>query len=408
LILSFRSAGNKVRIGLLLRLLHQARGSYSSAPANFGWVRGGPRFGWRQSLFLLAVMSLLTLCIAIGELPQIHAHPVWRTVTFFLLLPTCLAVTFTWPRTGSPGVQAAGILLLALLVRLALAPHPVDSDANRYLWEGRLIREGYHPYSHVASAPEWVDLRDAYWAGMNQKDLRTIYPPAAEWAFAAVGALWYHPAALKAVFIVFDLGSIALLLATLSARSQPLRLADLYAFNPVPLIGFAAEGHFDAMLIFFVLLALTLHGRRYTAWSWIALGLAVQTKLVAVLLTPLFLRRGGWRTAWVGMAIAALPFLPYSADIAAWLSGVRHFGADLGFNGSVHALASTAFGSSSTAAGLCAALLIVWIALVTCLHADLWRSAFFVFAGLILLSPIVHYWYISWALVFVPLFPSLA
>jgi glycosyl transferase family 2/glycosyl transferase family 87 len=371
-------------------------------------VGHGPRFGWRRSLFLLAVMSLLTLCIAIGELPQIHAHPVWRIVTFFLLLAACLATTFTWPRTGTPRIQAAGILLLALVVRLALAPHPVDSDANRYLWEGRLIREGYDPYSHVASAPEWANQRDAYWEGMNQKALRTIYPPIAEWTFAAIGGLWYHPAALKAVFIVFDLGSIALLLAMLSTRSQPLRLAGLYAFNPVPLIGFAAEGHFDAMLIFFVLLALSLRERRYTALSWIALGLAVQTKLVAVLLAPLFARRGGWRTAWVGAATAVLPFLPYSADINPWLSGVHHFGADLGFNGSIHALASMAFGSRASAAALCAAILVLWIALVTFLDTDLWHSAFFVFGGLIALSPIVHYWYVSWALVFVPLFPSLA
>lgn len=368
----------------------------------------GPRFGWRQSLFLLAVMGLVILCAAIGQLPQIHENPAWRTVTFFLLLPMCLAVTFTWPRTGEPPIQAAGILLLALAARLALVSHPVDSDANRYLWEGRLIREGHDPYAHIASAPEWADQRDAYWAGMNEKDLRTIYPPVAEWTFAAIGGLWYHPAALKAAFIIFDLGSIALLLAMLSARSQPLRLAGLYAFNPVPLIGFAAQGHFDAMLIFFVLLALWLRERRYTVWSWIALGLAVQTKLVAVLLAPLFARRGGWRTAWVGVAIAVLPFLPYSADINAWLSGVHHFGADLGFNGSIHALASMAFGNRANAAVLCAALLILWIALVTFLEADLWRSAFFVLGGLIVLSPIVHYWYVSWALVFVPLFPSLA
>ena len=367
-----------------------------------------PRFGWRQSLFALAVVSLLALGIAIGALPQIHAHPVLRIVTFFLLLPICLAVTFTWPRTGTPRVQAAGILLLALLVRLALAPHPVDSDANRYLWEGRLIREGYDPYSHVASAAEWADQRDSYWAGMNQKNLTTIYPPIAEWIFAAIGGLWYHPVALKAVFIVFDLGSIALLLAMLSARSQPLRLAGLYAFNPVPLIGFAAEGHFDAMLIFFVLLALSLHERRCTAWSWIALGLAVQMKLVAVLLVPLFARRGGWRSAWVGAAIAGLPFLPYSADISDWLSGVHHFGTDLAFNGSIHALASMASGSAAIAATLCAVLLVLWIVLVTFLDTDLWRSAFFVFGGLIALSPIVHYWYVSWALIFVPLFPSLA
>jgi hypothetical protein len=367
-----------------------------------------PCFAWRQSFFLLAVASLLTLCLAIGELVQIRAQPVWWMVTFFLLLAACLAITFTWPRTGGPRIQTAGILLLALVVRLALAPHPVDSDVNRYLWEGRLIREGLSPYKHVASAPEWADERDAYWARMNQKDLRTIYPPIAEWTFAAIGGVWYRPAALKAVFIVFDLGSIALLLAMLSARSQPLRLAGLYAFNPVPLLGFAAEGHFDAMLIFFVLLALWLHERRYTAWSWIALGLAVQTKLVAVLLAPLFVRRGGWRTAWIGAAVVVLPFLPYSADLNGWLSGVNYFGADLGFNGSIHALVSTAFGNRASAALLCAALLVLWIGLVTFLETDLWRSASFVFGGLIVLSPIVHYWYLSWALVFIPLFPSLA
>ena len=46
--------------------------------------------------------------------------------------------------------------------------------------------------------------------------------------------------------------------------------------------------------------------------------------------------------------------------------------------------------------------------LVTLLANDFWRSGFSVMGGLIVLSPIVHYWYVSWALVFVPLFPSLA
>ena len=145
--------------------------------------RVGPNWGWRQSLFLLAVTCLLTLCIAIGALPRLHEDPAWCIVAFFLLLPMCLAVTFTWPRTGTPRVQAAGVLLLALVARLALVPHPVDSDTNRYLWEGRLIREGYDPYTHVASAPEWTRLRDVYSDGMNQKDLRTIYPPVAECFF---------------------------------------------------------------------------------------------------------------------------------------------------------------------------------------------------------------------------------
>jgi rSAM/selenodomain-associated transferase 2 len=53
-------------------------------------------------------------------------------------------------------------------------------------------------------------------------------------------------------------------------------------------------------------------------------------------------------------------------------------------------------------------LLILWTALVTFFETDLWRAVFCVLGGLILLSPIVHYWYVSWALAFVPVFPSLA
>ena len=364
--------------------------------------------GWRQSLFLAAVACLLGLRAAIGELQSIHEESEWRIIAFFLILPTGLAVTFTWRRTATPGVQAASVLLLALVARLALFPHPVDSDVYRYLWEGRLVREGYDPYAHIASAPEWAGLHDAYWQGMNQKDLLTIYPPVAEWIFAAAGGVFYHPMALKVMFVAFDLGSIVLLLAMLSSRSQPLRFAGFYAFNPVPLMGFAAEAHFDSMLIFFILLALWLRERRCTAWSWAALGLAVQIKLVAVLLAPLFTRQGGWRKAWAGVLVATLPFLPYRTEVGTWLAGVRHLGLHLGFNGSVHALASLASGSRPIALALCAGLLVLWIALVVLLETDLWRSAFCVMGGLIVLSPIVHYWYLSWALVFVPLFPSLA
>ena len=132
--------------------------------------------------------------------------------------------------------------------------------------------------------------------------------------------------ALKAMIGAFDLGSIALLLAMLSSRSQPLRFAGFYAFNPIPLIGFGAEAHFDSLLIFFIVLALWLRERRCAAWSWAALGLAVQIKLVAVLLIPLFSRQGGWRKAWVGALVAAVPFLPYCADVGTWLVGVLHFG----------------------------------------------------------------------------------
>lgn len=277
----------------------------------------------RRMAFYAAAGALLSLSGIMSTLDWGQAQPMYRIVGFALLLPIGIAVTLLWPRELSHRAQIWILLLLALTARLALVPHATDSDINRYLWEGRLVRAGESPYAHAAAAPEWEHLRDEYWPGMNQKELRTIYPPLAQWIFAVVGGVWYHPIAFKLLFIAFDVGVVALLIALLSMREQPIRLAALYAFNPVPLIGFAGEGHFDPMLLFFVLLAVWLKERKQVAWSWVALGLAVQMKLVAIVLTPLFARRGGWRTAWIGIAVGALPFASYLRDVPAWLEGVR-------------------------------------------------------------------------------------
>ncbi|MGH7946505.1 MAG: glycosyltransferase, partial [Opitutaceae bacterium] len=369
---------------------------------------GKAHMSTRRTAFHLSAGLLLILCGVMSTLDWGHERPLYRIVAFALLLPTGIAVMLLWPRELSRRAQIWILLLLALTARLVLLPHPADSDINRYLWEGRLIRAGESPYTHVAAAPEWEHLRDEYWPGMNQKELRTIYPPLAQWTFAAVGGVSYHRYAYKLLFTAFDVGVVALLIALLSARALPMRLAGLYAFNPIALIGFAGEGHFDPMLLFFVLLAVWLRERRCLAWSWVALGLAVQMKLVAVVLAPLFARRGGWRTAWVGVAVAALPLMPYIADVPAWLEGVRHFGADLAFNGSIHALAWMWLDDRPTAAMLCSALLAAWIVFVTLTHRDVARGVFWILGGLIVLSPTVHYWYVAWPLVFAPLFPSLA
>lgn len=362
----------------------------------------------RRAAFCLAAGALLGLCGVMARLDWGHEQPVHRITAFALLLPAGIAMTLLWPRDLSRRAQVWILLVLALGARLLLIPHLADSDIDRYLWEGRLVRAGESPYAHVAAAPEWEHLRDARWSSMNQKALRTIYPPVVQWIFAGVGGLWYDPIALKLLFIGFDLGVVALLAALLSARALPPSLAGLYAFNPVPLIGFAGEGHFDPMLLFFVLLSVWLRERRYVAWSWVALGLAVQMKLVAVILAPLLARDGGWRTAWAGAGVVALPFLPYLSDVPAWLEGVRHFGADHAFNGSIHALAWMQFGDPARAATLCGVLLMAWVGWVSLTHHDIARGAFWIFGGLVVLAPTVHYWYVSWALVFVPLFPSLA
>lgn len=367
-----------------------------------------PDGGWRRGAFLGALTGWLALCVVGGSAAWVREDGRAALAVFFLLVPAGVAVVVLWPRGGPRRWQAAGLLGVAALGRLAFWPHPPGDDVNRYLWEGKLVRAGLSPYTHPASASEWAEWRDARWAAMNHRELRTIYPPLAEWVFAGVGAVADDPRALKLVFVLADLGAVAGLLALLRRRGQPLRFAGFYAFNPVPLWGIAGEAHYDALLVLGIVLALWLRERGRPAAAWLALAAAVQFKLVAILLVPVLLRRGGWRTAWVGALAVVVPFAPYAADVAHWWSGVAHFGSALAFNGSVHALLWQLAGSREVAAAACGAALVAWVGAVAWRQPEVPRAAFLVLTGLVVLSPTVHYWYLAWPLVLVPLFPSVA
>lgn len=362
--------------------------------------------GTRGWAFALSVVGLLAVCLALGWVPALQQNAGWKIAGYGVLLPLGLGVVLLWPRFKAGRSTWGWLLGLALVTRLALLAHPAGDDINRYLWEGKLVRVGESPYAHVADAGEWAAWRDDYWRGMNHRDVHTIYPPVTQWIFAAAGAVWYDPLALKLLFIAFDLGTIALIAALLECRRLPVRFAGLYAFNPVSLMGIAAEGHFDALLIFAVVAVLGLLETRRLTWAWVALALAVQIKLVAVLLVPLLLRHGGWRRAGGGLLVVVAPWLVYAADLPAWLTGMRTFGGGMAFNGFVHALLVPLTGQREITSLLCAGLLATWTLLVAWRQADAVRAAFWILGGLIVLSPTVHYWYLAWLLVLLPFCPS--
>src|SRR6516225_1809745 len=81
----------------------------------------------RKWISIPPIASLLILCVAIGVIPHFHHEPALLIVAFFLLLLISLAVTFTWPRTGSLFSQGTGILCVAWRACLALLRLPPDS-----------------------------------------------------------------------------------------------------------------------------------------------------------------------------------------------------------------------------------------------------------------------------------------
>jgi len=243
-----------------------------------------------RSIAWFAFLALsFAACIAWASLPTLDAVPFLRVALFATLGLSMLGLVFLFPETTDRKARLL-ILVSAILLRLTLLPAPLSDDVNRYLWEGELVLSGGNPYTAPADASRWESRRDANWEGMNHRDRPTAYPPGIQWIMAATAAIHPSPFSFKILALLGDLAVLLLLFALLRENRSPLRWAGFYAFNPVVLISFAAEGHFDSLMVA-AMLAAILAARHGKSSAWIWLAVAIQIKLVCLILIPLFLIR---------------------------------------------------------------------------------------------------------------------
>lgn len=346
----------------------------------------------------------------------------WFIAIFMGLFGLSLAAALLFPRDLSFKRACVVIMTLSIAARVLMLPHPASDDVNRYLWEGRILAQGFSPYSHAPEAtddPEvdtFRDPDDPIWQGINHPTYTAIYPPLMLVLLAGISSVSYSALAVKVVMILFDLGTLCILILLLRRRHVELRWALLYGLNPVALFAFAGEGHNDAAQLFFVVLALHFSRQRRWRWTWLVLGLAVQAKVIAVLFWPFFLRRESWRHLWTGLLIAAAPvllFVPF--DKGAIFESFLAFGYDMAFNGPIHTALRTLVGSTQLATILCQACFLVafWTGLVlfhpgrsTSPSDDATTGIFFTVGAILLLSPTVHFWYVAWILPLLVLRPT--
>lgn len=280
---------------------------------------------------------------------------------------------------------------------------------HRYIWEGQLVADGLNPYSAPASDVSFSDRRDHHWLKMNHRDRPTAYPPGIQYILAATSLVSPSPMAFKILASVADLLVIFLILWLLFQEKLPLRWTCFYAYNPISLIAFAAEGHFDSVMTA-AILATLLAARKGHFWTWIFLAFAIHVKVICIILAPLLffgnLRKSSPLLP-LFLFILAIPFL---GSIPAWFSGLFSFVNSSEFNGPAFALLSTAgipqeFVRSSI--GGLYAIAAVSIAFQRWLgRSDLITCSLHLLSAFLLFSPIVHFWYLAWLLPLACLRPS--
>lgn len=248
------------------------------------------------------------------------------------LLAVCLILRERLPRSA-----VWFVIGIAVLMRAALLPSLpfLSSDIYRYVWDGRVQAAGINPYAYIPADPTLAHLRDeAVYPLINRKDYaRTIYPPAAQVVFAAVGQVSDGVTGMKLAMLGFEaLGMLCMLLVLRIADLPPERIL-IYAWNPLALWSFACDGHVDAIAVGLLGLALLARARRRDSLAGAVLGAATLVKFLPMVVAPALVRGGRlWRPMLVGAMVIAILYLPYLAAGKNLFGFFGSYGSEEGFD----------------------------------------------------------------------------
>ena len=369
-----------------------------------------------------ATLCLLSIAIA-GQVPLNEHVPYMLCLYVAMLLP--FVAVLSNPSSGRlrrlfrAGPTSSVILLWALAIRLpfVMASPSLSDDINRYTFEARTVLSGEDPYDVAPDSIELAELSRSSpeWPAINHKELPAIYPPGTQWALSAIVAVSDSQRFMRVVFTVLDLALIVVLLLLLRQTSADRARVLLYAWHPLPALEISGSGHFEPLAILPMLLGFYLWRRGSKVWAWLLWGASLSSKFVggvpALFAALLALRERGLTAASMGLALAAAPVLilaiPFALDGSVPLGSLSHYANHWGNFPAVFGMFSAAVGYHP-ARWLCLALVLLWTVRVVRKGLEPAQAFMQFFAGLLLLSPVVHPWYGLWLLVLVPLYPSLA
>ena len=217
---------------------------------------------------------------------------------------------------------------------------------------------------------------------------------------------------MKSFIFLSEIGSILLIVKLLQKYNLPKKNVLLYALNPLVILELTGNLHFEAIMIFFLLLAIYLILENKFILSALCFGCAVGAKFLPLMFLPLLIRHIGFkRTLYysliIGLLIAVL-FLPFiGKDLVMNLSSsIDLYFQKFEFNASIYYVVRWigfkiyGYNIIATAGVILSSftfLFIIWLAIKE--KRGCWeklpQSMLFALSIYFIFATIVHPWYIT-------------
>jgi hypothetical protein len=344
---------------------------------------------------LLSGAGLVGASLALAATQASLGSPLFLSIALvFAVCQVAAALWFMRRDAGGRWVRFAVLCAIACRAPLMIGPVNYDSDLIRYIWDGRVQRFGYNPYDLIPSDPLLAHTHTPDTVRMPSRHDRTPYPPAAQLFFRAMVTISDSPRVMKSVLTLLDIATILFIWRWRRLTGQPEWLVIGYAWNPLVILEVAHSGHIDALGGFWIAVSACAMARQRRGLAIVAYTLAVATKLLPIVLAPLFIGRVRLRDAALGAATLALLYLPFMTGGTLPIGAITNVVAHIRFNSPIFSPLAWLI----TPAGAAAVALLGGLAAATWarLHLPVETAAAWAWpmAAAVACAPVIYPWYL--------------
>ena len=277
------------------------------------------------------------------------------SLSFLLLYASSWGLTYALLKSSSTKC----ILWLGLIFRLVfiIALPWLSQDFYRFIWDGLLLQNELNPYAFTPN--ELIDkdalfdpaLKTTLYEGMGALSAQhySNYPPLNQLGF--LSAVTVFPQSLlgtvvvmRLLLILAEVGLFFMIKKILQHLNLPSIRLGWYFLNPLIILELTGNLHWEGVMLFFFALGWWFLLKQQNIWATIAFAFSIATKLIPLLLLPLFARFQNWKkTVWMailGSLFLLLLFIPFFKDIGMenYFATIQLWFKNFEFNGSFYYL----------------------------------------------------------------------